>query len=204
MLYQCTSLFCNISFIRFNIDESLIMIVDLILRTILTAMLYVLANYKTYTWGKEDKTLPLKDVFHDILPDWSRSPDTRDYILSLLIVPINFLPFDKKLEFFLEFWEYFLQIITFKAIAIFFTQLPSSNQYCHINNNLKHCYHQSISGHNSFVFLLFLMYARYGLMSNNVFNYLPCIIYALLVLATRAHYTLDIIESFIVVYLLVH
>lgn len=163
-----------------------------------------MANYKTYTWGREDNTLPLKDVFHDILPDWSRIPDTRDYILSLLIVPINFLPFDKKLEFFLEFWEYFLQIITFKAIAIFFTQMPSSNRYCHTHNNIKHCYHQSLSGHNSFVFLLFLMYAKYGLMSNCLFNYVPCILYALIVLSTRAHYTLDIIESFIVVYLLVN
>lgn len=180
------------------------MILDLILRTILTAVLYLLANYKTFIWGKDDNSPPLKDVLHDVLPDWSRSPDTRDYILSVLILPINFLAIDKKLEFFLEFWEYFLQIITFKAIAIFFTQLPSSNQYCHKTNNVKHCYHQSISGHNSFVFLLFLMYARYGLMSNSLMNYLPCLIYAMIVLATRAHYTLDIIESFIIVYLLVH
>jgi hypothetical protein len=163
-----------------------------------------MANFRTYSIGMNDDTPALKDVFHDILPDWSNSPDVRDYILSIMIIPINFLPVKDKIPFLFDFWEYFIQIITFKAICIFFTQLPSSNRYCHFSNNIKHCYHQSLSGHNSVVFLLFLLYSKYGLINNCFFNYIPCILYAMVVLATRAHYTIDVIESFIIVYLLVN
>lgn len=180
------------------------MIFDLILRTLMSLLLYVIANYKTFVAGTDDHTPALKDVFHDILPDWSRSPNIRDYLLSIMMLPINLLPYQQKIPFLLDFWEYFIQIITFKAICIFFTQLPSSNRYCHTRHNIMHCYHQSLSGHNSFVFLLFLLYSKYNLMSNTVFSYIPCIIYALVILSTRAHYTLDIIESFIIVYLLVN
>lgn len=178
--------------------------VDLIIRTILTIFLYLMATYHTYDIGKKQNAKPLKDVLHDMVPDWSTQPKVRDYTLILFIFPIYLLSFGDRRALILEFWELFIQIVTFKSICIFFTFLPPSNYHCHVTQQLNHCYHQSISGHNSFVFLLYLLYSKYGLFPRTFYTFIPFLLYSFIILCTRAHYSLDILESFIIVWLLVN
>jgi len=188
-------------------------IIMLILTSILSSLVYLLANYHTYTIGTQQNEPVLKDVFFDLLPDLSKYPYIRDIALVLCIIP--FLYVHDKLPFILETWNLFLIIVTLKAICIFFTFIPPSNTVCHKNiqnknaniiiklNSLNHTYHQIFSGHNSFVFLVYLMYIKYGLFNLNCLTILPVICYSLLILMTRCHYTVDIIISYIIVYLLV-
>lgn len=177
---------------------------DLVLRTIMTTVVYGLANYHTYQVGtqKECTSKPLQDVMHDILPDWSRYVHCRDIILPLFFIPFIFL--QSKLNFILDLWNYFLIIVTLKAITIFFTFLPPSNPDCHKKKYINHCYHQIFSGHNSLVFLLYLLYLKHGgpvLFEFNSMLFVPVILYSLLILMTRAHYTVDILVSYIIVFL---
>lgn len=176
------------------------MIFDLIVRTILTLAIYFLANLHTYRIGIHQNSPPLHDCFHDILPDWSLYPFIRDLVLPLYLIPI-FCIKEKafRRQFIFELWEIFILIVTFKAIAIFFTFLPPSNTYCHETRQLNHTYHQLFSGHNAFVFLLFMLYIKYGVMEYNLMNILPFISYSILILMTRCHYSIDIIISFAVV-----
>lgn len=177
---------------------------DLILRTILTACVYFMANYHTFKIGITQNSPPLQDCFHDILPNLSTYPYIRDLVLPLFLIPLFLIKnCAQRQSLILEFWDIFIVIITLKAITIFFTFLPPSNTYCHETRQLNHTYHQMFSGHNSFVFLLFLLYIKYGVLEPNLINFLPFLCYSLLILITRCHYTVDIVVSFIIVYLLV-
>ena len=179
------------------------MYLELIVRTLLTAVVYLVANYHTYNIGIEQNAPSLKDILHELLPDLSHKPYVRDYALILALVPILLIPVKNVWPFVVEFWELFIVIGTLKAICIFFTFMPPSNQHCHQTRQVNHTYHQMLSGHNSFVFLLYLLYVKHGVCKLSWKTFLPVLAYSLLILATRAHYSVDIIVSYIVVYLLV-
>ena len=185
----------------------------LIIMSILTSLVYILANYHTYTIGIQQNQPVLKDILFELLPDLSKYAYIRDFAIILCIIPFFYI--NSKIPFILETWNIFLVIITLKAICIFFTFIPPSNTLCHTNiknkntniiiklNSLNHTYHQMFSGHNSFVFLVYLMYIKYGLFNLNFLTILPVIAYSLLIIITRCHYTVDIIVSYIIVYLIV-
>ena len=180
------------------------MFADLIIRTILTIVAYFCSNYHTYHIGILQNNPPLQDCLHDILPDWSRYPYTRDILLPLFLIPLCFVIDRATLHVIIfECWDIFLIIVTLKAITIFFTFIPPSNQYCHETRQLNHTYHQMFSGHNSFVLLLVLMYIKHGLMNSGPMAFLPVLMYSIVILMTRCHYTIDVIVSYIIVILLV-
>lgn len=180
-------------------------ICSLIFRTILTCIVYIMANYHTYSIGIQQNAPPLQDVMHDILPDLSRMPYIRDVILSLFLIPLFFIS-QKSIRqvFVFDLWNFFAIIITFKAITIFFTFVPPSSTFCHQTRQLNHTYHQIFSGHNSFVFLLFMLYVKHGFFKSSFLNFIPFLMYSLLILMTRCHYSVDVLVSFIIVYLLVN
>lgn len=174
---------------------------DLLLRSIWTCIVYMLSNYHTYRIGVEEGcNRPLRDMGHEWLPDLSKHVYVRDWLLPLLFVPILFIA--PKINFILDLWEGFMILVTLKAITIFFTYCPPSNPDCHTKRYLNSCFHQMFSGHNSLAFLLYLLYRRYTKWDATLL-FIPCFLYTLLILMSRAHYTVDVVVSYIITYLLV-
>lgn len=176
-------------------------------RTIMTIIVYGLANYYTYCLGtsSECHERPLRDVLHDMLPDWSKYVYVRDVVMLFLLVPI--LLIKDKFGFFIDFWEVFMIVVLIKAVCIFFTFVPPSNPDCKEKKYLNHCYHSQISGHAAFVLILAFLYIEYGLFSSEIMKWIVYVIvflYCVLILVTRAHYTTDVISSIIVTWLLLH
>ena len=56
-------------------------IIMLILTSILTSLVYLLANYHTYTIGIQQNEPVLKDILFDLLPDLSKYAYIRDFAL---------------------------------------------------------------------------------------------------------------------------
>ena len=177
-------------------------LLDLSLSAISTAAFYFLSNYHTYNIGTSGPCAPpLQDFFHEILPDLSASVKWRDIILPLFFIPILFV---KDIRQFLYFFiKGFSYIITLKAITIFFTFIPPSNPRCAEKKEVNHCFHQMFSGHNSLIVLLCILYITYiPNKSAHILFVLCTILYSVFILMTRAHYTVDVIVSYIVVILL--
>jgi hypothetical protein len=177
---------------------------SLVIRAVLSIVLYFLANMHTFNIGVQQDMPPLHDDLHNILPDLSKYPIIRDILLIMFLIPLCLLKNETRIKIIAECFEMFMVIVTLKAITIFFTFLPPSNTHCHETHQVNHAYHQIFSGHNSFVFLLVLLYIKYGsssALATSLFL-LSSFAYAIIILMTRCHYTVDVILSFIVVYLL--
>jgi hypothetical protein len=174
----------------------------MILLTILTCIMYLLANGFTYYIGTDITShcgAPLKDVLHMFLPDLSKWVHARDALLIFFVLPIIFIK--NKVRFILEFWDRFMLIVAFKAICIFFTFLPPSNPDCSQKKYRNHCFHNAVSGHTAFTLLLTIMYTRYGICNNYI--YIITALYFIFILMTRAHYTKDVLEAIIMTALIV-
>lgn len=182
-------------------------IIDLILCWICTISFYFLSNYYTFNVGTSlPPSKPLHDVFHDMLPNLSEWVTLRDYILPIFFIPLLLLSYGDVCELLLLFCEGFMYIVTLKAITIFFTFLPPSNTKCAEKKQINHCFHQIFSGHNSFVLLLCILYLQFLPWNKYKLHViLICIstfLYSMFILMTRAHYSVDVILSYIIVILL--
>jgi hypothetical protein len=169
-----------------------------LLLTILTCIVYLLANGFTYHIGTSKPCgKPLQDVMHTLLPDLSHWVHIRDIVFTFFFIPIIYI--HNKLAFFYDVWDNFMIIVLIKAVCIFFTFIPPSNPLCEEKKYLNHCFHSSTSGHASLCLLLFLMYIKHGVFTNYQLQvYTIVFLYCLLILMTRAHYTVDILQAIIV------
>lgn len=185
-----------------NVMSSNSSILDIVLLSVSTAAFYFLSNYHTYNIGTSVPCAPpLLDFFHDVLPDLSDKVKWRDYILPLFFVPIFWT--DATTSMIFHFIEGFSYIVTLKAITIFFTFLPPSNPRCAEKKEINHCFHQMFSGHNSLVVLLCMLYIKYIKPKKyHIWFIIVTVMYSCFILMTRAHYTVDIIVSYIIVLLL--
>lgn len=169
--------------------------------TFLTIVVYLLSNSFTFKIGsKLSCQPPLYDVMHNILPNWSKNVHIRDWVLILMICPIIFL---KNLWVYIpELWNNFMIVVLIKAVSIFFTYLPSSHPSCQSPNylDLNHCHHQSVSGHAAFCAILGLLYIRGGF--NIYIIEIIVFLYCMLILVSRAHYSLDVIHGVLFVILI--
>jgi hypothetical protein len=168
----------------------------------MTCLVYLLANTFTYHLGTSGHCgKPLKDILHDMLPDLSRYVYVRDIVLIALTIP--FLYIKQKLIFLYELWDSFMLVVLIKAVSIFFTFIPPSNPDCEHKKYLNHCFHSSTSGHASLCLMLFLYYIKFGLFQKYTFlTYVIVFLYCLLILMTRAHYTVDIAQAIVITILL--
>ena len=173
--------------------------VESLIIAFMTIFVYCIANafsIKIGTLVVNEGRDPLYDVLHQTLPDWSKVVFIRDVVLAFLFVPLVFI----RPNWFqiYQMLEQFQIVILIKAICIFFTYLPSSNKECKKTldfHNLNHCHHNSTSGHAALCTLLGLLYIRCGVPVEIVF---VCILlYCLLILLTRAHYTTDVWQGVI-------
>lgn len=172
----------------------------MILITLLTVIVYILAKSFSHKLGSIVNHPPLYDVSHHILPNLSKYVYIRDYILILTLLPILFL---KQTWIYIpEFWNCFMIIIFIKAISIFFTYIPSSHPSCQNPHfyDLNHCRHQSVSGHAALFLLIGFLYIKAGF--NKYFIYISIFLYCIIILTSRAHYALDVIHGILFTYLI--
>ena len=135
----------------------------MILITILTCIVYLIANSFSYKIGTDLlEQSPLYDVLHEMLPNLSNYVYIRDIILIMVILPILFFP--KIWEYIPELWNSFMLVVLVKAICIFFTNIPSSHPSSKNPNiyDLNHCHHSACSGHAAFFMILALLYIKGG------------------------------------------
>ena len=132
------------------------------------------------------------------LPNLSNNVSIRDAILLLFLIP--FVIVKNKISFLNELWTVFMIVVLIKAVCIFFTIMPSSHPRCFEKKYVNHCFHNSISGHAGFFLLLALLYIRHGVFNEYILIFAG--LYGLLIVMTRAHYTVDVITALIVTYLL--
>jgi hypothetical protein len=175
-------------------------LLELVLLSICTCAFYFLSNFYTYNVGVAmAPAVACPDVGHEIMPDLSALVTLRDIILPLFLLP--FIWVQEKKHFAKLAVEGFMYLVTLKAITIFFTILPPSNPECARKKRYNHCFHQMFSGHNSFVLLLCILYLKFlpprqetqaGLIA-------ATISYSLFIIMTRAHYTVDVIVSYMIV-----
>lgn len=172
----------------------------MILITILTCIVYLIANSFSYKIGSQNLCKPpLVDVLHDMLPNLSKNVHIRDYILFIMFLPVLFL---KKLWIYIpELWYIFMIVVFIKAISIFFTNIPSSHPSCQNPSllDLNHCHHCSVSGHSAFCTILALLYIKGGF--NKLIIGICVFLYSLLIIISRAHYSVDVIQGVLFVLL---
>ena len=133
------------------------------------------------------------DISHKYLPDL----ENYQYISNIFLL-FSFISFIKPFIL-IEFIGFIIPILIIRSITIHLTILPKTKN-CDITNSIKifgSCYDKIFSGHFSLVFLITLLLWKHKYISIlwvifiNLFN-------GLLILATRAHYTIDIIVSFFI------
>lgn len=143
---------------------------------------------------KQNKTTPkIYDIGEKYIPDLSHV-----YQLHILLNMISILPLCFGTDVFNEFLLYFTTIILIRHIFISVTILPK-NKNCDdknldISNFLfGHCYDKIFSGHYATIALLSLILLKYGY--NKIFLILLNILTAFLIIATRSHYSIDILVA---------
>ena len=157
------------------------------------------SNYITNNIGDrfyKGKNIELFDIFHQILPDLYSYGNITNTIPSIFVglYILLFLPSTLQIEFLAK----FIIILFILSFAIISTILPGHND-CEVNPNILttfigDCYDKVFSGHTAMVLLLCLILYREHIIS--ITNLISInLINILLILATRSHYTIDIIVS---------
>jgi hypothetical protein len=169
---------------------------------ILICCIILSSNYATFKIGEQHynstKKLTLFDIFHTILPDLHAYHYLIDVIVLGAIISLFFVS-NKSLT--TEFLAKFLIIMLIRSFTIVSTILPK-HEICEDKFSIREfflggCYDKIFSGHTSFLLLLTLLYYR-----EDIIGILPLIainiINILFILATRSHYTVDIILAIFV------
>jgi hypothetical protein len=165
-------------------------------------MAIFISNYATLRIGsdyyKNLNKCEIFDIFHKILPDLNEYHYTVDLIAFIGLVSL-FIISNTSLT--IEFIAKFTIIMFIRAFTIISTILPK-HEVCTDKFDLRSyflggCYDKIFSGHTSFTLLLTLIYYRehivneFSLIGINAIN-------ILLILATRSHYTVDILLAIFV------
>lgn len=166
----------------------------------------VSSSYATDVLGKmhyESGAQGVFDITHSIIPDYYQHEVATNYIPLTLIATVPFLPNSYQLA--EEFSSRFLLICLLRAITIVSTILPKHPK-CTNQFGLKTIFHgqaydKIFSGHTSFVLLATLLLSREKLLSSWLFYTLNATEISI-ILATRSHYTVDVILACIITYLL--
>lgn len=173
------------------------MVLDVLI-CIMTCITYMLSNGFTYDMlTKQPCGKPLRDVLHELLPDISHWVHVRDVVLIALMLP--FLNVVCKCNFIIDLVQAFSLVVLIKAVSIFFTFIPPSNPHCETKKYVNHCFHSSTSGHAAIIVILAFLYVKYGVFTEQKeLVIIVVFLYCLLILMTRAHYTVDVIQGVVV------
>jgi len=153
----------------------------------------------------EYKNLP--DLIVDNLPDLSKSNFTHkivDYSLLFWCIPILTNSQFKELSIFVM--KMFSIILFLRTLTKSFTILPSQNNNCKNDSKDLFCYlngycnDKIFSGHTSITLLVILTAIDNKIIEGNNIPlvFILHIIYVLLILSSRNHYSVDVILSYII------
>jgi len=153
----------------------------------------------------------INSIGKDYYPDESRLYDISQYLPNYAkyeVIGNYYLFFVSLLLLFkpiiiFDFISYLIPIFFVRNILTIITILPKSSDCNHhlsafINGG---CYDKIFSGHTAFIFILTLL-----LNKNKIINFITLlilnIINVLIILTTRTHYTIDVLVSFLVCYIM--
>jgi hypothetical protein len=157
-----------------------------------------------YNQQTDQNTNKIYDLGVAITPDLSKVKS-----LSLIMDLLTFVPpIMFGLDIFETFAEYSIVISILRYFIINLTILPKEehcddSQLTWSNYITGHCYDKIFSGHFASTFLLSIILYQKGIVT----NLLPLVIFnsfnAWLIIATRSHYTIDLVVSILVTTLLI-
>jgi hypothetical protein len=157
-------------------------------------------HYESYydTRIKNNKTSPkVYDIGHKYLPNISH----YEYIINILLI-LSACIFFIYPNMFVKFCILFLVIIIIRLITVQLTVLPKTN--CTIKPTIVlsgYCYDKIFSGHTAFICLITLF--LFNLKKISIFTlFIINVLFGLLIIATRSHYTIDVVFAFIVTLLI--
>ena len=152
-------------------------------------------HYYNYYLSRQNKTNPkVYDIGHKYLPDIEK----YQFILNFEILFIIYWLFYNS-YFFIDFLILMLIIYFIRLFVIQLTVLPKMKN-CTISNSISitgYCYDKIFSGHFSFFFLFTLFLFHYKHISQ-LYLFIVNLLYAFLIIATRAHYTVDVFVSLLI------
>ena len=145
----------------------------------------------------------LYDICHKYLPNYEKY-ELNGNIYIILVFLFTLLKPSYTVLIIFEFVAFIIPILFIRSIFSLFTVLPKSsncvyNPYTSLVNG--GCYDKIFSGHFSTVFVLSLLLNKYNIITMPIVVLLN-IINVLIILSTRIHYTIDILVSFCITYLM--
>lgn len=167
-------------------------------------------NYKTHNEGKSfyakylsnnKKNIKVFDISRRILPDL-RNSFIANFATEFILVFVLFLLLQSNTL--IEFLQYIPVIFLIRALTTYVTILPKDSKcndssYSIIEMIRGHCYDKIFSGHFAFTFLALLIIYNKGFIKNQFILVSIGLLHAFFILATRAHYTIDLIVTIFVV-----
>lgn len=174
---------------------------------IIAILIHIYATYTTYERVKLNGTRyrrPLYDLIHDNTPNLSKYSRLVDVLLVIFILPyiLNY-----NLHYVTHFINVFSIIIILRSFALLMTDIPTSDVSCDprkisiYNLFFGHCSDKIFSGHTSFTLLAVLVAYNFNLLNNVQLLLLAIVqvLYALLIIMTRCHYSVDVLLSYYIV-----
>lgn len=137
-------------------------------------------------------TPKIYDISHKYLPNLHKYNNTHNLITIVFIIPLLF-----NFNMLQEYLSYWIVIFIFRSITTRVTILPKYKE-CKVNNDIipiyGGCYDKIFSGHFASVFLATLLYLKYNWINLPVLILIN-FINSISILATRNHYTIDLIVA---------
>ena len=157
-------------------------------------------HYESYYASrvKNNKTNPkVYDIGHKYLPNIAQ----HEYVLNIILAltACTFFIYPKII---VPFCILFLIIIIIRTFTIQLTVLPKTTSNIKSSIDLSgYCYDKIFSGHAAFMCLITLL--LYNLKKIPIIAlFIINILYGLLIIAVRSHYTIDVVVAFIVTLLI--
>ena len=167
-------------------------------------IIYVYLHLKNTKMHKTERRKPLKDIIMDNGPDLRNCKLLMEPLIIIFLLPYVI---NNKIDYLVDNLKLFSLIFGLRMITSTITEIPSSDPDCETNQLgifkylSGHCFDKIFSGHTSLTLLLVLIAYDKKLLSFNKYLLYQIlqIIYSLLLVFTRGHYSVDIVLAYIIV-----
>jgi len=143
------------------------------------------------------------DICHIHLPNYEKYEFIGNIYIAIVFLFILYKP-SKTVSIIFDLLAFIIPIYFIRSILTLITVLPKSSE-CKYNPSFAFinggCYDKIFSGHTAIIFVLTLLLNKY-----KIINFASLIILNIInvsiILLTRTHYTIDVIVSFLVSYIM--
>jgi hypothetical protein len=148
---------------------------------------------------------PLYDVVQESFPNLQKYrmiPEVLHIIpIALLLI---YTTYYKNIHCLKKFLLNHGTLMLLRGISFSVTLLPDSSRMCHLSNHLGSCFDLLFSGHSTIMFLCSLLLSSHFPLSLKwkVFLFSNTIITSFLIIVCRNHYTIDVLYSILLTYLI--